>query len=297
MTYSLPALMLGMAALLAACDTGNAPQQPAAPDGSPPTSQAPADEHTRCYALQQGPDLTVVQLQQEGNTVFGYYAWEPHEKDGAHGVLNGEITDGLIKAIHTYMIEGSLQAEETYFKLEADKLLQGEGELVDDNGIMVVKDPASLKYTETLAATDCASVQDSIDRSQQIAAVIEEQQASSEGGLDLGMLGENLGGEWQSTQDPKARITIEDGKYSNSYDGKPVDAKPYQLLDACPESCGKALPDNPCLQITGQDTMCYAILIADGETLELSQVNGTGNTNQYKRIDTAAPQQQTPPQQ
>lgn len=296
MRYPLPVLVLGSMFLLTACGDGNAPQQPAG-NKATNTSQTTTDQQTRCYSLQQGQDLTVVQLQQEGNTVSGYYAWEPYEKDGAHGTLNGEMADDLIKTIHTYMIEGSIQSEEAYFKLEGDKLLQGDGELADDGGIMTFKDPANLKFTDALSAVDCASVQDTLDRTEQIAASIEEQQASNEGGLDLGLLDENLGGEWQSTQDPKAHIVLEEGKYTNRYDGKVVDANPYQLLDACPESCGKALPDTPCLQVKGQDEVCYAILIADGEKLELSQVNGTGNSNPYQRFDSGSPAQAPQPQQ
>ncbi|MEZ5454141.1 MAG: hypothetical protein R3E93_15180 [Thiothrix sp.] len=286
MKDSIYAVMLGAIALLSACDGGKT-EQPA--PNLPPTGKMETNNaQTRCFSLMEGKDLTAVQLQQDGNAISGYFIWEPFEKDGAHGVLNGEINDGLIKASHTYMIEGSIQMEETYFKLEGDQLLQGTGDLVNDNGILVVKDPTSLQFTAPMDETDCSNLQQSISNAEQIAAAIEEQGGNN--GLDLGMLGENLVGDWQSTQDPKARLSINESAYSNIYDGKPLDSSPYEVLASCPESCGQAIAEMPCLQLKGQDAMCYSILNADGETLELSLVSGTGNTNQYQRINAAAQQ-------
>lgn len=287
MKHSISAVVFGVAVLLAACDGGKT-EQPVA--NTPTTDNAvETNAQTRCFSLLEGQDLTAVQIQQDGNAISGYYAWEPFEKDGSHGMLSGEINDGLIKVSHTYMIEGSIQAEEAYFKLDGTQLLQGSGELIDDNGVMVVKDPANLQFTDALTETDCANVKDAITNAEQIANAIQEQ--GSGDGLDLGMLGENLIGEWQSTQDPKARLTIDEASYSNSYDGKQVDSSPFAVLASCPESCGQMVEETPCLQVKGKDEMCYAILTADGETLELSLINGTGNTNQYQRINPANQQQ------
>ena len=62
--------------------------------------------------------------------VSGYFDWSPFEKDGAHGILtNGVIENNMLTADYVYMIEGSVQAEEVYFKMEDDKLTQMTGEL------------------------------------------------------------------------------------------------------------------------------------------------------------------------
>ncbi|MEB4592856.1 hypothetical protein VSS37_17895 [Candidatus Thiothrix sp. Deng01] len=291
MTDSIRAILLGAAALLAACDDSKT-EQPAA---SAPPDKEEASARTRCFSMLEGKDLTAIQIQQDGNAISGYYAWEPSEKDGSHGVLNGEISDGLIKASHTYMIEGTIQTEETYFKLESDRLLQGSGELVEDNGVMVVKDPASLQFTDVLKETDCANVKDAITNAEQTSNDIVEQSNSSgdgDNGLDLSMLGENLIGDWQSTQDPKAHLSIDENSYRDIYDGKQLDSSAYEVLASCPEACGKTMEETPCLQVQGKDMLCYAILTADGETLELSLLTGTGNVNQYQRINSATQQPQ-----
>lgn len=171
MKHATHTLMLGIAILLAACNGSKTEQPPAAKPGTP-------GEQVSCYSLKEGQDLTAVQLKQDGNAVSGYYAWEPYEKDGAHGMFSGSNTNGLIKADHTYMIEGSTQTEEVYFKLDGDKLLQGSGELVEgDKGKLVVKDPASLQFTDAFTKTDCATVKDAIANAEQTAAMIKQQQA------------------------------------------------------------------------------------------------------------------------
>jgi len=129
-----------VAIVLTACHYGKMESPGTIPASKP-------DSHVSCYTLHEGPDLTAIQLKQAGDSVSGYYAWEPHEKDSAHGSFNGVSSAGLIKVDYTYMIEGSIQSEEKYFKLAGDKLLQGSAELTEDSkGKLIVKNPASLRY-------------------------------------------------------------------------------------------------------------------------------------------------------
>lgn len=172
MKHSRYILLLSTVVLLTACGGGKTEQS---------ASKAPAagqtGAQTSCYSLREGKDLTAIQLKQDGNAISGYYAWEPYEKDGAHGTLNGSLNNGVIKADHTYMIEGSIQTEEVYFKLDGNTLFQGSGELTEDaKGKLVVKDPASLQFTEGFAKTDCADIKDAIANAEQISAMIKEQQ-------------------------------------------------------------------------------------------------------------------------
>jgi hypothetical protein len=91
----------------------------------------------------------------------------------------------------------------------------------------------------------------------------------------------NLIGEWQSTSDPKSSIRIGDGIYRDIYSGeKPMPALRYIYYPTCPKDC-KPMAKTPCLRVIGQDDMCFTIVKADGKTLELSQIGGTGNTNKY----------------
>ncbi len=93
-----------------------------------------------------------------------------------------------------------------------------------------------------------------------------------------------LTGEWQSASDPKAGLKIADGRYSDLYEmaegQAPVPPLRYIYHPVCPKDCNPVAP-TPCLSVIGQDVVCYAIVKADGKTLELSQIGGTGNTNKY----------------
>lgn len=90
---------------------------------------------TKFYELTTPDETTRVALSIEGNEVYGSKFWIPAgEFHGAEGTLSGTVTNGLIKAVYQYMIEGSEQSEEVIFKLDGDSLLIGEGELVEGEG-------------------------------------------------------------------------------------------------------------------------------------------------------------------
>jgi hypothetical protein len=99
----------------------------------------------------------------------------------------------------------------------------------------------------------------------------------------------NLVGEWQSSDDPKAGLKIANGTFQLTYTGQsaaPVAdqakgmAMPYIYFPACPKDCNP-VAKMPCLKVIGQDEVCYAIVKADGKSLDISQIGGKGNTNKY----------------
>lgn len=276
-----PLVFLLGASLLTACGEKQAQQ---ATDNTA-VNQTSSSAAT-CYSRLDNQDLTVVQLTQDRDKVSGYYAWEPYEKDGAHGSFEGINKDGMITADHTYMIEGSIQTDEVYFKLDGDKLLEGVGEMMDENGKMVAKSIDALQFTEALDKTDCGKVQEAISNTEQMVAAIAEQQANGDDPMEQGSpLMDNLIGEWESVDDPKSHVQITGDTYTDVYDGKEMEAGAYTILDSCPTSCGENMEDMTCLQVSGQDERCFAILQADGEILSLSYTKGTGQPNNYKRVE------------
>jgi hypothetical protein len=144
----------------------------------PPPPPAPETSTTTCYEKREGKDLSAVELTIANNAVSGYYAWEPHEKDGAHGFFSGTKTGDEITAIYTYMIEGSIQTEEIMFKLENGKLIKARAELKDpkDDGNLVIKDKSKVKWSETYAPVDAAKVAGTIKNSKETYAMIQKMQ-------------------------------------------------------------------------------------------------------------------------
>lgn len=121
-------------------------------------------------------DLTAIELTVVGDQVSGFYAWEPKEKDNAHGMFKGVKTGDQITADFVYMIEGSIQTEEVIFKVAGNKLMQGRGELEEKAGKLVIKDQSKLAWDQTFNETDCANIQEPIARAVEIHGMILKQQ-------------------------------------------------------------------------------------------------------------------------
>lgn len=142
---------------------------------APAPTQKSAAAVTACYAFREGKDVTAIELTIDRDLVTGYYAWEPFERDGAHGYFQGKIADNRISVDFTYMIEGSIQAEELLLKLEGDRLLQGRGELEDKNGKLIIKDQSSVEWTMAFQKTDCSEIGQTIQNARETAKIIQEQ--------------------------------------------------------------------------------------------------------------------------
>ncbi|MBK8565382.1 MAG: hypothetical protein IPN76_19055 [Saprospiraceae bacterium] len=90
-----------------------------------------------------------------------------------------------------------------------------------------------------------------------------------------------LEGIWVSTTDPKSEVAIGNGKYVEIYDTKEVGSYSFRYFKVCPGDCNP-IAKTPCIQVRGQDDVCYTVVKTDGKTLELSMIGGKGNTLVYK---------------
>ncbi len=133
----------------------------------PPPPPPAAKESTQCFQYKFNKDLTSCQIttDDKGAFVSGYMDWTPYEKDGGHGILkNGKMEGNMLTADWTYMIEGTVQTEEIYLKVEADKITTMSGELVEDkSGKLVAKNKAELKADEVLSKVDCSTLASTIE--------------------------------------------------------------------------------------------------------------------------------------
>lgn len=92
-----------------------------------------------------------------------------------------------------------------------------------------------------------------------------------------------LVGKWQSLDDPKSTLTIDQGMYTPAYDGTDEASAIYWFAEKGFGDCG-ANSSGPTLVILAQDVACYAVVKADGKNLEISLLGGTGNTLRYQKI-------------
>ena len=119
-------------------------------------SEFTVEDGTTCYLFTEGQDSTFLTLTVEGTKVTGYMAWVPWEKDSARGDLSGTLDGNKVTADWDYMIEGSEQAEEKIFIIEADAVGEMTGELTEGpGGKLVLKDPANAKIGTYLGKVNC----------------------------------------------------------------------------------------------------------------------------------------------
>jgi len=98
----------------------------------------------------------------------------------------------------------------------------------------------------------------------------------------------DLRGRWQSVEDPKNIIVIQDSRFINYYDGAEVSNEELQVFQQCEGPCaaGQDLGDMACFMTKGEtDTICYALVSLDEQNLEYSMIGGAGNTLQFKRVE------------
>jgi hypothetical protein len=240
---------------------------------------------TYCYQFDHQGEHVKCQLFSAADGKFsGYYSWYIDEKDGTQGVLKGNnFNSDTLFAEHTYIQEGSTQTEEIVFLKKEGSLIQLVGELDDKNGKMVLKNRKALKAGNILTKADCAKLSKDFEPIQEMEKdmifaypdpVLTEKQAKA---------AEKLVGEWQSKDDPKAGIKMENGRFTFLYDGKSTEpSMRYIYYPTCPKDCNP-LGKSACIKIVGQDDVCYSIILADGKSLDISQIGGTGNTNRYMK--------------
>lgn len=120
------------------------------------TATKPSTDETLCFELKEGKDITTVKLIMKGDEIMGEMNWTPWEKDGAVGTLKGKKVGDEIVADYDYVIEGSNQSEEKIFKIDGDKLLIKEGELIEGkDGKLIMKDATKAIFKETLVKVSC----------------------------------------------------------------------------------------------------------------------------------------------
>ncbi|MBC7439534.1 MAG: hypothetical protein H7250_06075 [Flavobacterium sp.] len=114
---------------------------------------------TLCFEFSKNKDTTDVSLIiEKNNQVSGKMHWNPFEKDGAIGVLNGIKKGDTIVADFDYIIEGNKQLEEKVFILKNNELQELIGALKDKKGKLIIKDLKKATVRNTLILKDCSKI-------------------------------------------------------------------------------------------------------------------------------------------
>ncbi len=112
-----------------------------------------------CFLKAENRDTTIVRVNFLSDTdVRGEMIWNPYQKDGATGFLKGKLNANKeLEMVYDYTIEGNRQTEAKIMKIEGDKLLIKQGEMLDpkNDGNLVFKDASKAEYKTVLMKTKC----------------------------------------------------------------------------------------------------------------------------------------------
>ncbi|HEY0975891.1 MAG TPA: hypothetical protein VGE21_00360 [Flavobacteriales bacterium] len=145
-----------LAAILFACQ---GPAPPSAPGTAAPTE--PTRE--RCFlSVTRSADGSIadslrMRLSFRGDRAEGTYEWLPQEKDRMVGTLQGSLRNDTLTAVYTYQAEGVRSREQRLFLLKAGEAVVLSGEMVEREGLWVLRDPARAMPGMTLPEVPCQS--------------------------------------------------------------------------------------------------------------------------------------------
>ena len=120
---------------------------------------APIFKGDYCFLKAENKDSTTVRVRFLSNDdIRGEMIWSPWQKDGAVGTLTGKLNaNNEMELLYNYTIEGNRQSETKVMKIDGDKLLIKQGELIDPkfDGNLVFKDVSKATYKTVLSKVNC----------------------------------------------------------------------------------------------------------------------------------------------
>jgi len=102
-----------------------------------------------CYEMIMKHDTATLALQIQDTLVSGDLNYRWADRDHNKGTIKGYVQDSLLIAEYTFESEGLISVREVVFKLKGDTLLQGFGDLTEQDGKIIFKQRDQLQYNGT----------------------------------------------------------------------------------------------------------------------------------------------------
>jgi hypothetical protein len=135
------------------CNSGN----------QPPGSGSALEADQECYQFVQGRDTINLTIVETDGKVKGRLAFRFFEKDKSSGTLEGVMRGDTLFANYAFTSEGTLSNREVAFRKVGSEFRMGSGEILNSGSTDVLRDPATLEFSETvvLKNMDCDSLSQS----------------------------------------------------------------------------------------------------------------------------------------
>lgn len=113
------------------------------------------DLNLGCYVFDDGKNIVSLEINENGEEIKGNLTYALSEKDKNSGKFTGKFKEGILIADYTFQSEGKESIRQVAFKAEGDKLIEGYGEI--NNEDTAFKDISNIEFTSTmpLTKTEC----------------------------------------------------------------------------------------------------------------------------------------------
>lgn len=114
-----------------------------------------------CYLRVIQRDSLAASLTQDGNMIRGKLTFDNFEKDGSSGTVTGTIDEDILKLVYRFQSEGMNSISEVYFKITANGLIHGIGEIKVKGDSAYYASPGKIVYepNEMINKIACDSLQ------------------------------------------------------------------------------------------------------------------------------------------
>jgi hypothetical protein len=108
-----------------------------------------------CYVFDDGKNIVSLEITENGEEIKGNLTYALSEKDKNSGKFTGKFKEGILIADYTFQSEEKESIRQVAFKAEGDKLIEGYGEI--NNEDTAFKDISNIEFTSTmpLTKTEC----------------------------------------------------------------------------------------------------------------------------------------------
>jgi len=134
-------ISLLLASLLLSCNNENGNTKPIIAEPEPVRS---------CYQSIHDRDTVTMSYHVINDSISGMLTYKLFEKDQNAGQFTGKISGDFIIARYRFFSEGRQSEREIAFKKQGNKLVEGFGEVKEENGVMVFVNRDSLQYNSSI---------------------------------------------------------------------------------------------------------------------------------------------------
>jgi hypothetical protein len=113
-----------------------------------------------CYSNFRNRDTVLLSFTRNDTTINGELMYQFFQKDRNTGIINGTVKGDTIIADYKFNSEGTTSVRQVVFLKRGDELLEGFGDVEENNGKMVFRNISTLVFDSSMvfSLTDCTKL-------------------------------------------------------------------------------------------------------------------------------------------